>query len=73
MKIEKNMTTSTIENSSVVSYWVKRQSSEQNNGADLVRIKLSSGVITEEGHFPQNHWWNSERFKDADVLQKNSF
>lgn len=67
------MTTLKTEQSTVVSYWVKRQSSEQNNGADLVRIKSSNGVIAEESLFPQMHWWNSDRFKDAEVLQKNSF
>lgn len=57
----------------ITHYWVKKQAHEQNNGADLVRAKLSTGVIIEEGQFPQRHWWRNERYKNADVVPRGSF
>lgn len=57
----------------VTHYWVKRMSYEQNNGADLVRARMSSGDIVEEGQFPQSHWWRNGKYKNAKVVAKGSF
>lgn len=57
----------------VVKYWIKKFAYEQNNGADLVRAKLSTGQIIEEGQFPQLHWWRRGKYKNADVVARGSF
>jgi hypothetical protein len=64
--------TSNQDTPTVVAYWVKRQAYE-NNGSDLIRMKLSDGTITEEGRQPQTHWPFNDQFKNANCLERHSF
>jgi hypothetical protein len=56
----------------ITEYWIKRQAYE-NNGADLIRIKYSSGIINEIGRQPQTHWSYGDEFKQAQIVSRHSF
>ena len=71
--VERGDCTGSKDNAIVLKYWVKKMAYEQSNGADLVRAKLSTGEIIEEGCFPQMHWWRNGKYKDAEVVSRGSF
>lgn len=52
----------------VVAYRIDRQAWQTSNGADLVLCWMSDGSLRQEGHYPQEHWAFTDRFRNARVI-----